>query len=525
MTTNYKSHQFQALLDESASLSESGHFEKAVKCLKKAIVQKTDIFALGIAGLNAAFEKKMQALSEFAKIVCLSKSLEIQLDFIHTIRDFHLFRWDEQIENALLFCLESQSIDPQNVCFPAIQLLKHKQLAQSDPLLLELMRNCVLPDESIEKYLTNLRREALLHYDRLSLEPAFLDAMATQCSINEYVFFVSDLENETIHLAPQKAHRVLNCYQASHKDTDLESDKTIPCVSFIHNSVSQKVRLQYEEHPYPTWLRVDRVEALSLERLLNYMFPFLEKKASKNPKILVAGCGTGKQAVEAALRYKDCQVTAVDLSLTALSYAKKKANETGLSNIQFMQGDILELEGLGKTFDVIECSGVLHHMEQPVDGLKSLIHLLDKNGVMFLGLYSELARRNVALARAFVKRNDYASTVEGIRGCRQAIFDLPPDDPIRSVVNWADFYTMSSCRDLLFHVHEVNFNLLEVKKILELLNLNFLGFDLPKDSIKSQYLVKFPKDIHLRSLENWHEFEMEHPDTFSMMYQFWVSLS
>lgn len=518
-TENYNADNFQSLLDKSAQLADSGNFESAIACLKKSLSQKTTIFSLGISGLKAAFEHKMVALSEFARIVCCSNSLADALDFIHTIKDYRLLRWDQQIENAFLLCLRNQSIDPQNVCLSAIQLLKYKKFSHLDPLFLELMRNCILPDETIEKYLTNQRREALLYSEMLSPSSVFLEAIATQCRINEYVFFVSEDENEAINLTPPP--ELLDCYQA--KNFLLKLNKAIPCVSKIKNKVSQNVRCQYEENPYPKWSRVDFVESFSLEMLLNETFPFLKCKLPEFPKILVAGCGTGKQAIETAIRYKNCIVTAFDLSLASLSYAKMKAEEIGLSNIQFFQGDILEIDEMKESFDLIECSGVLHHMKEPAEGLRLLKNLLKENGFMFLGLYSEIARRNIAIAREFVRRNGYTSTPEGIRQCRKDIFDLPTEDPIRSVVNWTDFYTMSSCRDLLFHVQEVNFNILEVKEMLESLSLNFLGFDLPKLSVRSAYLARHPDDIYLRSLENWHIFENENPDIFSTMYQFWVT--
>ena len=43
----------------------------------------------------------------------------------------------------------------------------------------------------------------------------------------------------------------------------------------------------------------------------------------------------------------------------------------GIKNIEYLQGDILDLGKLQKKFDLIESSGVLHHMEDPFKGLKT----------------------------------------------------------------------------------------------------------------------------------------------------------
>ena len=89
---------------------------------------------------------------------------------------------------------------------------------------------------------------------------------------------------------------------------------------------------------------------------------------SDKPQILVAGCGTGQNAIASASCFKDSQVTAIDLSLSSLGYAKRKTKEFGLQNIKYLQGDILCISRLQKTFDIIECVGVLHHMSEPKVG-------------------------------------------------------------------------------------------------------------------------------------------------------------
>ena len=55
-------------------------------------------------------------------------------------------------------------------------------------------------------------------------------------------------------------------------------------------------------------------------------------------------------------------MTAVDLSFSSLAYAKRKTDELGSVNIDYLQADILNLRQMGKEFDIIESAGVLHHM-------------------------------------------------------------------------------------------------------------------------------------------------------------------
>lgn len=106
------------------------------------------------------------------------------------------------------------------------------------------------------------------------------------------------------------------------------------------------------------------------------LFPHLPEPSilpSEKPHILVAGCGTGQHAINTALRYKDSQVVALDLSRQSLAYALRMAHHYDVNNISFIQADILHLDKLDQHFDIIECVGVLHHLREPEEGLKSLL--------------------------------------------------------------------------------------------------------------------------------------------------------
>ena len=86
---------------------------------------------------------------------------------------------------------------------------------------------------------------------------------------------------------------------------------------------------------------------------------------------------------------------AVDLSLSSLCYAKRKTPAPFADRIEYAQGDILELGAIGRSFDLIDCAGVLHHMADPLEGWRVLLTLLRPGGIMHLGFYSELGRRDV----------------------------------------------------------------------------------------------------------------------------------
>src|SRR5262249_61146965 len=133
------------------------------------------------------------------------------------------------------------------------------------------------------------------------------------------------------------------------------------------------------------------------------------------------GCGTGQQSIETAQMYPAARVLAVDLSLSSLAYAQRKTRALGLRNIDYAQADILRLGSLDRTFDLIQSTGVLHHLADPLPGLPVLIKLLRPRGLMNLGFYSEAARQPMVAARKFIAQRGYRPTLADIRPCRQEL--------------------------------------------------------------------------------------------------------
>jgi 2-polyprenyl-3-methyl-5-hydroxy-6-metoxy-1,4-benzoquinol methylase len=294
----------------------------------------------------------------------------------------------------------------------------------------------------------------------------------------------------------------------------------------ISDGVSRAVRAQYEEHPYPRWLRAPTtgdIHPLALR--LRTLFPHAGRAAivPEHPSILIAGCGTGWIVAITAAPNPDSRILAIDLSRASLAYAARRARESGLRNVEFAQADILALGGLQQHFDIIECAGVLHHLNDPVAGWRVLIGLLAPGGKMRLGLYSEIARRGVVAARQLIADQGFSADARGMRAARAAILALRRDQPARLVARTVDFYTLSGCRDLLFHVQEHRYTLSQVKAILDDLGLDFMGFEFESAAAQLEYRREFPQDPAATSLANWSEFEARHPDTFNAMYQFWVT--
>ncbi|MBP2233308.1 tetratricopeptide (TPR) repeat protein/SAM-dependent methyltransferase [Azospirillum agricola] len=300
----------------------------------------------------------------------------------------------------------------------------------------------------------------------------------------------------------------------------------LPALTPIRDGVSILVRGQYEENPYPRWAATGlRDTPLSLSRTLRTLFPQapVPNREWPRPEVLVAGCGTGREAIWAARHIEGASVLAVDLSRRSLSYGARQSRRLGVGNVAFAQADLLELGGMERRFDLVHSVGVLHHMRDPLAGLRVLTGLLAPKGVMKLGLYSAIARRPIQAVRDFAAARGHGATPEGIRRLRQDILALPADDPVRSIASSPDFFTVSACRDLMLHVHETQATLPWLQQALDGLGLVLLGFEFEDPAVHSLYRRRFPDDPAMTSFAAWGQLEEEFPALFGQLYQFWVT--
>lgn len=298
---------------------------------------------------------------------------------------------------------------------------------------------------------------------------------------------------------------------------------TLPRLVEVTDATSRRVQAQYEENAYPRWRRLIRRPARPLVDALRERLPGapLALPLAEAPRVLVAGCGTGRHALTTATRHSGAQVLAIDLSRAALGFAARQARALGIANVEFAQADIVGLAALEQRFDLIECSGTLHHMADPEAGWRVLRGLLAPRGIMRIGLYSERGRADVVAMRERIASEGWQPTAEGIRAARAAWLRPPAGSAVSPLTRSADFFSMSGCRDMLFHVQEVRFDLPRIARALAALDLVFLGFELPGESIRRAFVKEFPAPGAVRDLAAWDQFEARNPTAFAAMYQFW----
>ena len=440
-------------------------------------------------------------------------------------------------------------------------------------LVQAMLTSTLITDRQLEKVFTTLRTHLLKVASSLLLKDGESDdvaslycSIAQQCFINEYVYFQTAdeidssqnlrtlvkkalEEDQTIpsvwviavacyfplHLI-EGAEKLLrknystNVYsvlvqQIQEPLEELDLHKSILSLTTIENHVSLKVQSQYEENPYPRWTRLPKDSSKKyLNSYIQSKFPFAgfqRLDEDVNPEILIAGCGTGQHSIGTSQLFKGAKILAIDLSIASLSYAKRKTAELDIVSIEYVQADLLNLNLHGRTFDVIESSGVLHHLENPFDGWEVLLSLLRPCGLMKLGLYSELARQDIVRVRNLISKEGIGSTPQEIRDYRKHLLELKDSENYGFATGSTDFFSTSACRDLLFHVQEHRMNLKILGDFFKGHDLNFLGFEIDSSVIQA-YKKRFPNDTSATNLDQWRIYEEENPDTFNGMYQFYV---
>ena len=453
------------------------------------------------------------------------------------------------------FSLVENNIYPKN-------LNKIIEGLNDNKLLLQFMKVCPIPNYYFEKNFIKIRNEILNQIYNLNFEKnylKFLVALSSQCFLNEYVYTETDEEifkvnkiNERIinNINTKEINDleilILSCYAPLYsfdwcekinpsnelKETFILQYKNhikekkhiqkIRTVKEINDSVSIKVKNQYEENPYPRWTNLGlSIEPRVIKEVIDEINLNIDLKKinfSKNVEILIAGCGTGQHAITTASKYKNAEIFALDLSFNSLAYAKRKAEELNCKNINFIQGDLLDLRKLNKKFDLIESVGVLHHMADPLLGLETLTDCLNEDSLMLIGLYSEEARKNIANIRQVINSLEIKTTKKNIINFRKNIFEN--NNPKWESIKYSpDFYSTSGVRDLLFHVQEHRFTIQKIRDYLKKLKLFFLGFE--DTSVIANFKKSYNQPTDLYNLNKWESFEKNNSRIFSGMYQFW----
>ena len=269
--------------------------------------------------------------------------------------------------------------------------------------------------------------------------------------------------------------------------------------------VAEEVQDFYERYPYPPpagnldgyrrlWRDPDRRRAE--HHLLWPGRPYRDDHS-----ILIAGCGTS-QAAKYALRWPDAQVTGIDVSLTSVRGTEQLRRSHGLTNLQVHQLPIARAHELATRFDLIVCTGVLHHLADPDAGLAALREVLAPGGAMHLMVYAPHGRAGIYMLQEFCRRLGIRANDVEIKDLMTALCALPPGHPLQQLLRDApDFREEAALADALLHPHDRAYSVPQVFDFIAQAGLTFGRWVRQASySPRCRVMAQIPQASRLRTL-------------------------
>lgn len=222
-----------------------------------------------------------------------------------------------------------------------------------------------------------------------------------------------------------------------------------------NDPIRECVQRFYDQHPYPPpvkdlnlyrqrWQDDDR-------RRADFHLHWPHHPYRGDLSILVAGCGTS-QAAKHALRQPTANIVGIDFSVTSIHHTLQLKHNYNLENLEVHQLPIEHANELGRSFDKIICTGVLHHLPDPSAGLRALREVLEPDGVMHLMIYAVYGRAGVYMLQKYARLLGVGDTDKEINDFANTLMALPQNHPLAQLLGGSpDFRTRAGLADALLN--------------------------------------------------------------------------
>jgi SAM-dependent methyltransferase len=240
---------------------------------------------------------------------------------------------------------------------------------------------------------------------------------------------------------------------------------------------SEEVRDFYERMPYPAPLtnldeHIDLYKN-PLRRRAEFHLIWPDQRPRENQEILIAGCGTS-QAAKYALREPDARITAIDVSDASLRHTRDLQRKHNLENLELRKLPIESVSELGRSFDLVVCTGVLHHLPDPDEGLRALRDVLRPHGAMRVMVYARYGRAGIYMMQEYCRLLEIHPSASDLRSLATTLDALPKDHPIANVLRRAnDFRRPEAMADALLHPQDRAYSVPEMYAWLDRCGMSF----------------------------------------------------
>ena len=241
--------------------------------------------------------------------------------------------------------------------------------------------------------------------------------------------------------------------------------------------IADEVKTFYDQHPYPPPVKelndYRRLWKDQNRRRADYHLYWPDQPYREGLDILVAGCGTS-QAARHAMRNPENQVNGIDVSSTSIQHTEDLKRKYNLSNLELRQLPIQRSHELDQRFDKIICTGVLHHLPDPDEGLRALRRVLKPDGAMHTMVYATYGRTGVYMLQEYCRRLGIGRSDVEIQDLANTLMALPPGHALAPLLGESpDFRTKAGLADALLHPQDRAYTVPQFLDYIERAGLSF----------------------------------------------------
>ena len=245
-------------------------------------------------------------------------------------------------------------------------------------------------------------------------------------------------------------------------------------------SISNTVKSFYNKYPFPGF---DINKYISRDDLLKQATEYAKMIYMNIPygkKIIDIGCGTGQ--FTCLLSLKASYVVGVDFSEASIKRANELKQRLGLKNIEFLVGNIENLNIPQGKFNYVFCNGVLHHLKDQYKGFLNICRFLDEGSYIIMGSYNKYGRIVFNMRKMLSKiisKNRNRPKIEEIKS--------------KGITGGVDAEKKSSWfLDQYFHPYEKTFTVSEIINWFNKNNISYISSMPSIESIDSSRLFTRP---------------------------------
>lgn len=268
-------------------------------------------------------------------------------------------------------------------------------------------------------------------------------------------------------------------------------------------------------HQYERWLFPEPVRMLELPVFegakISRCLYWPSVHPSDGLEVLVAGCGT-REAALMAYHNPEASITGIDISKASLKHEGLLKEEYKLGNLELHHLAVEDAEQLERDFDLISCHGVLHHLADPEEGIRTLGRMLRRDGVLSLMLYGRYGRSGVSMLHELFKMIDLNQEPVDLDVVRATLAILGQFHPARNYTSAYRITHDSTLVDTFLNAREQNYSVQDCLDMVAGAGLAFQGWTnnesyYPEGRIPRGHPLR-EKLSHLSELDRWKAMEL-----------------